>query len=74
MKREYHNGKSMQKKVKEGMVWVSRWLDDSCSGKIEINEILASDNLEELQEMAQNEKDKVSLYRTWNKIYEKENN
>lgn len=64
----YPNWERLHKALDTGSVWVGRYLDDSSSGMVSAEAILAATSLEEIQAVARVEKAKRDLYAEWLKI------
>lgn len=68
-KKAYPDNEVLHEKLEEGSEWVGRYLDDGADGKLPVDTILEATSLEELQALAQVEKEKRSLYAEWCGMY-----
>lgn len=65
VKELYPDSIQMHKLAESGNAFLGRYLDDSCSTSISIEEILNANSLKEIQDKALHMKRKVDLYRKW---------
>ena len=61
----YPDNKKMHDLAESGNMFLGRYLDDSCTGKIPISQILSATSLEELQAKALLEERKLNCYKMW---------
>lgn len=65
VKELYPNDEKIHQLADSGHVMLGRYLDDSSSGSVSLNEILLATNLEEIQNKARLIKRKIAVYRKW---------
>lgn len=65
VKELYPNSPEMHQLAENGGAFLGRYLDDSSTNSISLNEVLLATSLDELQKKARNMKRKVDLYKKW---------
>lgn len=65
VKELYPNDRKMHELADSGNAFLGRYLDDSSSTSIQIDTILKSNSLTELQQMALQMRRKIELYKRW---------
>lgn len=73
VKNAYPNWEGLHRRLDSGDCFVGRFLDDSSSTTISLDTVLAATSLEELQNKAKAEQEKVELYKEWSKLYHEQN-
>jgi len=65
VKAVYPDFEKMHELAEAGSVWLGRYLDDSSTGSIPLDDILKAKSLADLQEKARVIKRKIDLYSMW---------
>lgn len=73
VKNAYPNWEELHRRLDSGDYFVGCYLDDSSSSAISLATVLAATSLEELQNKAKAEQEKVELYNEWCKLYREQN-
>ena len=65
VKKLFPNSTEMHRLADNGGVMLGRYLDDSASNSIPINDVLLATSLEQIQKQDREAKERVELYREW---------